>query len=102
MFALIVVFSPANDEQGLEVLLGTHSPTPPTKGSRNKELAGRNGSAESTRAPLSRTFPGISAPFVKAQLLSPLCGATGREVTCASQRARNGRDVGMIFHDRLH
>lgn len=51
---------------------------------------------------LSQTLPGFSAPFVNSQLLSPLCGAAGREGACASQRTENGRNVGIIFHDHLH
>ena len=56
----------------------------------------------STRMSPSQACPGVSAPSVSAQLLSPPRGATGREVTCATQHTRNGRNVGIIFHDRLH
>lgn len=41
---------------------GTHRPRPPTEGSENKaEITQR------TQSCLSQTFPGIAAPFAKAQ-----------------------------------
>lgn len=55
------------------MLLGTHSPRPPTEGSKSRERAPWPESlANSARAPLSQTFPGIPAPFVKAQSPSPV------------------------------
>lgn len=70
-------------------VFGTHSPGPPSEGLKSKaRLAWRNYSADSTLTSLSQTLPGVPAPFVSAQFLSPLCGATGCEGVCASQHTK--------------